>query len=47
MEYKELLVRLEDEQYETLRKLAFNTKISMAEHIRRALRKYLEKEEKT
>jgi len=44
MEYKELLIRLEDEQYETLRKLSFNTKISMAEHIRRALEKYLKEE---
>ncbi len=36
-----LTVRLPREQYEALRKLSFDSRESIAEHIRRALREYL------
>lgn len=40
---KKTMIYLEDDQHEALRKLAFDTKLTMAEHIRRAIKYYLEK----
>lgn len=37
-------IRLTPEQHEALRQLAFNTKVSTSEHIRRAVTEYLNKE---
>jgi len=36
-------IRLTPEQHEALRKLAYDTKISSSEHIRRAVEAYLKK----
>ena len=40
---KRIPVILDDKQHETLRKLAFDTKLSISEHIRRAIDEYLKK----
>lgn len=40
-----LTVRLSREQHEVLRKVSFDTRISIAEHIRRAIEKYLKEGE--
>ncbi len=39
---KRIPVLLDDETHEELRKLAFDTRISISEHIRRAVKKYLQ-----
>lgn len=45
-EYTKTLIRLTPEQYETLRRLSFDTKTPIAEHIRRAVDEYLAKEKR-
>ena len=45
-EYTKTLIRLTPEQYENLRRLSFDTKIPIAEHIRRAVDEYLAKEKR-
>jgi len=44
---KKTMIYLTDEQHEALRKLAYETKITMSEHIRQALEAYLKKEYKS
>lgn len=43
MDQKRIPVLLDEEDYEKLRKLAFDTRLPMAEHVRQALREYLRK----
>jgi hypothetical protein len=40
-EQKRVPVLLDEDKYETLRKLSFESRLSMSEHIRRAIEKYL------
>lgn len=40
---KKTMVYLEEEQHEALRILAFETKVTMSEHIRQAIDEYLKK----
>lgn len=43
---KRIPVMLDEKQHEILRKLAFDTKLSISEHIRRAVDEYLARKEK-
>lgn len=45
-EYTKTLIRLTPEQYETLRRLSYDSKTPIAEHIRRAVDEYLANEKR-